>query len=130
MTLPAINLTPVADADSDTVKRRSGGRANPYRDAVAAVAAEHPVISPWYAVPGADEGEQVKALRAIKAAARELERQVLTGKHTGSGAPVWALGGNAQRRQRGGANANVTPEPQNMPVNSTAPDGAKAKARR
>lgn len=132
MTDSPINMRPIAPPDSPDVRRRSGGRSNPYRDAVAAVAEEHPVISPWYAVPGDDEEAQAKALRAIKAAGREIERQVLTGRHVASKLPVWALGGEALRRQRGGGNASVTPTPEAMPGGAAVNGAAKApvKAKR
>lgn len=127
----ALNLTPVAPPNADAVIR--GKRADSaYADAIAQVHAQHPALSPWFALPGDDDATQAKALRQIRAAAKALNRRVLTGTHATTKQPVWALGGEPlARKPRGTAkNPSISADVEAGPTDQVEPAKAAAGGRR
>lgn len=92
-------FTPVAPAGAK-VARQARSQDTAVAGAVKAIHDEHPAVSPWYPLP-ADEKEARTMLRKVRAAARDLERKVITGLIDIGDGPkkVWALGGAAKPRK-------------------------------
>lgn len=124
-----IAFTAVADA-GDTAVSRGKRTDSPYTAAIAQVAGEHPIQSPWFAVPGDDEKAQAKALRQIRAAAKAIDRRVLTGTHSTTHQPVWALGGPPLARKVKGTSANpsISADVEEGPTDAGPHADALAKA--
>jgi len=92
-------FTPVAPAGA-RVARQARSQDTAVAEAVQTIHEEHPAVSPWYPLPEGEK-EARTMLRKVRAAARDLERKVITGLLDQGDGPkkVWALGGPAKPRK-------------------------------